>query len=263
MSFDIVKWLTTEICNKIMKPEYDLGMITQEPRPDEIKQAYSSKVGDLIIPDEVWGLVCDEIDGWRYKDESRFMPLRTVIFQKYTRFPTVEKVITTFGEARGAKYKAALETLEDCHEYNSIHISQQTWRKLDIYTAVCIITDVLGPNIDNDIALERAYVSLLQEIKHIKKEKSLMLSSTKKERKSIVRKMGMWFPATKDLHIWRNDPRTAPYAEELIALALATSKKMKLRHSLLQYVPRRHVSTRTCKDLQNNMQRMRSYIESS
>ena len=259
------------LCGRILRRDFDAGELPQDVQPETLKQRYCG-TGDAalafveaLINDVEWSMSCERVAGWQDLDRERGKPVLQRIFARFSRYPTIDRVSDILGADRASEYRAALETIENDAALSLAFPSERvaySWRKFDMDAAVTVTTDVLAPNAGDESAMANAYQRLVMELRARRKERAsvLMHADDREKRKALVRSLGIWFPLPKDLDQWRTDPRTAPSMPEFEAIVSRVSDRMKLVRSYLQHVPRRRLSTRTCKDLAANLDRMRAYL---
>lgn len=268
MEADDSRILVDIVCRRFLRRDFEAGDIPVDIQPETLKNLYCSKshstVQDLITEDE-WVLACQRIADWQDVVKDVDQPITQRIFARFVRFPSIERVASSFGEARSSAYRAALETIEDdpalCTVFPFAN-DKQPWRRFDLDAAVSVVTDILAKHAGDQVSMSAAYEAFVIELRTRRKErvKVAALSSDREKRKALVRSFGIWFPVPKDINIWRSDPRTAPRMLEFEDLVDRASSRMRLVRSYLQHIPRRRLSNRTVKDFDANINRIQSYL---
>jgi len=254
-------FLVDVISRKLIRPDFDNCAIERNADPEYLKANYSRRVVEEIITDEIWQEIAEKIIAWQEtRDEPIEFPIDRIL-HKYNKFPSVNLVARIFGPARAEAYKAALEVMESDARFPSER-ETVSWKKRDMDDAINIVVRVLAPNCGDDDALNRAYEAFLGKLKIRRSERT---TTTKSEdvaaKRKIARSFGIWFPIMKDTQLWRTDARTSSHMPQFEKLMNAVVEKMRRYRSYLQYVPRKKLTSKSCEDLQNNMERMKRYLK--
>jgi hypothetical protein len=242
------------IRDRVLIDKYKNGLITADLDISELKKI----IGNDFVYDEEWEELYQIVSNWHDIDSQKEKNIMDVIFDRFYRFPTIERVTTVLGEHKGEIYKIALETIESNDII--INLSAYPWRKFDMDTAANVIIDVISPNIGNDVSMRMAFNRLVSEIKARRREKTRLLACNSMEKKKVVKDMGIWFPISKDIDRWKSDPRTKDLMPDFITLMDSVIKRMRIVRSYLQHIPRRRISNKACQDIRNNMERMKKYL---
>jgi len=250
------------LCSRLLKPDYDAGVLIRDPQIDSLKDMYRGDAVDRLITDEDWEDACQMVYTWQDQENTQGLSAYQRTLAKFRRFPTIDRVRASFGDERAEAYRAALEAIENDTSSSSFPDERYSspWRKFDCDAAVSAVTNVIAPNINDDQAMSDALSVLLGELRARRRERTVMDKATLASRKKVARSLGIWFPMGKDLDIWREDPRTSKYMDTLEPLMNEVMKRMRLVRSYLQYIPRRRLSTRACVDLPKNIKRMQVYL---
>lgn len=261
MTIDEKRAVADLLCARLLKQDFDSGTLVRDPQIDSLKEFYRDTMVDRLITDEEWEEACQVVYGWQDEENAQGLTTLQRTLLKFKRFPTVERVRVSFGDERAEAYKAALETLENSNipgfpeeRYSS------PWRKFDCDAAVSVVVDILAPNIDDEDGMNEALNKLLGELRARRRERNVMDKSALKNRKGLARSLGIWFPITKDLDLWRADPRTEKLMPILEPLMTEVMNRMRMVRSYLQYIPRKRLSARACADLPKNIRRMQIYM---
>lgn len=249
------------LVQRVFRPDFEKGDILRDPDIDGLKSKYRENAVDRFLTDDEWEDICQHIYAWQDEEESREEPVYLKILKRFKRFPTIEKVRSSFGDEKAEEYRAALERIEDTGLSFPDEKFASPWRKFDLDTAICVVCDVIAPNINDEESMREALNRIMMEIRARRRERSVMDRASLAKRKSVARSIGIWFPINKDILKWRIDPRTKDYMPQVEALMEEVIKRMRLVRSYLQYIPRKRLSTRACADLPMNIERMKAYLK--
>lgn len=247
------------LLDRIVKPDYDAGMLSGDVHVDMLKSTYGDSLADRLVLDAEWEAACEAICSWQERDRPKFASCLEKILARFKRFPTVSKVRACFGEDCAAQYKQAFEAIEDSEISGSFpdERAESPWRRCDCRAAVSAVVDVVAPHIGDEQGMSEAYDALVRDLRAKRLDRD---SEETAQRKKMAKSMGIWFPMTKNLDKWREDPRTAHLIAEMEPLMRQVSDRMRRAKSYLQYIPRRRMSSRACADIPNNIRRMRIYL---
>lgn len=253
---------------RVLQRDFDAGIIPENPTPEGLRELYRQTAVDEIITASEWAEALDMVITWRdARAASAGDTLDGVlrhIFSKFKRFPPVERVRDLFGAERAEQYKGALEEAECEPTVNALMPTDRSpypWKKIDMDAAVTLVVDILSSGAGSQ-EMSQLYEDFLGELRARRRERLKMSATTNsKEKKQVARGLGIWFPLSKDMELWRQDPRTAPKMQEFERLMKLVTSRMRLVRSYLQYIPKRRLSVMACKDLDANMARMTIYLQ--
>lgn len=251
------------LCKRVLRPDYENGVLQRNPQIESLKEDYRASLVDRLFTDDDWETACQVVYTWQ--DQERSMEENTFdkVLTKYRRFPTIEHVDSVFGADRAEMYRSALEIIQDRDQQNKFPDEKYKgpWRKLDLDSTISVVTDVIAPNIDDESAMAVAFSRHMGEIRARRKERIVMDSVDTKSRKQLARSLGIWFPITKELQKWRDCPKTTKLMKELEPIMIKVVRRMKLVRSYLQYIPRRKLTSAAVADLPANIDRMKTYLK--
>lgn len=249
------------LCSRLLKPDYDAGVLPRDPQIDSLKEIYRESIADRLVVDEEWEEACQVVYSWQDRENTQGLSALQRVLQKFKRFPTVDRVRLSFGDERAEAYRAALETIESAGlaEFPDERFGSP-WRKFDCDAAVSAVVNVVAPNVSDEEAMSDALGELMGELRARRRERCAMDKTALANRKRIARSLGIWFPIAKEIDSWRGDPRTEKYMPVLEPLMNDVMRRMRLVRSYLQYIPRKRLSARACVDLPKNIERMRAYL---
>jgi hypothetical protein len=253
---------------RVLQRDFESGIVPENPTVDGLKELYRQTAVDEIVIESEWAEALEMVITWRdARAASAGDTLEGVlghIFSKFKRLPPVERVRDLFGAERAEQYKRALEEAESEPTVMALMPTDRSpypWKKIDMDAAVTLVVDILTATSDSQ-EMSQLYEDFLGELKARRRERSNMCATASaKERKQVARDLGIWFPLSKDVELWRKDPRTAPKMQEFEKLMGLVTSRMRLVRSYLQYIPKRRLSVMACKDLDANMARMKIYLQ--
>lgn len=254
------KLIVDMVCDRLVKQSFDYGMIPHDPSVDDIREAVEMQ---SLLTDEEWESVYDKVMLWQDANDNKEKSITQIVLGRFRKFPTTTQVERVFGERVAMTYKESLENLEnETSLWSSIEplIHYSRWKKTDMDAAIKVITNVLQCKSVDEMKV--AYINLKSEINQRRKHLSKLSSEVLSRRREFVRKMGIWFPINRDLPRWKSDPRTTDRYDLMIKRIGQVKKKMLLTRSILQYVPKRRLNTKSCIDLDSNILNMERYLNS-
>ena len=263
-SADEKRLLADLLCTRIVRQDYQSGELPRDIEPNALIEFYKNKLATEFVNQDEWEEVCQRVLTWQEMEEQHSRPIVERILFRFSKFPPVERVSEVLGPQKSSAYRAALEQIETDAALYSQFPSERTsypWRKFDMDAVVSVVTDVIAPNIGDEIGMTSAFQQLIGELRARRRERMSISAAEFSKRKLVVRALGIWFPITKDIEAWRQDPRTASIMPEFLAVMNRVVDRMKLVRSYLQHIPRRRLSTRACQDLPANLDRMKAYLK--
>ena len=261
---DEKRFIADLMCKRVVHADFQTGELPRNPEINGLMDFYKDRLATDFIKDEEWEELCQRIVTWQEMEEQQSRPVMSRILSRFTKYPTFDRVREVLGEDRAAAYLEGLEIIES-HENTASQFPNERisypWRKFDMDAAVSVVTNVIAPNIDDEINMTAAYEQLVCELRARRRERMNITGSEFSKRKVVVRALGIWFPITKDLAAWCNDPRTSMIMPTFLKVMAQVVERMKLVRSYLQHIPRRRLSTRACQDLPANLDRMKAYLK--
>jgi len=249
---------------RLLGPEYERGTLPRPVDADGLREHLRSRLADELVKPEDWEAACLQVLAWQERDEARATPIEERVVASFPKYPTVGCVKARMGREAAARYRAALEQIEDAEGLRGTFPDERTahpWRTLELDAAVRAAVDVLAPNIGDPAAMEAAYEALVEDMKARKKVRSAARLARNADKRRMARELGLWLPNARDgVGPWLADPTTAPHARKLFDLAHQVSRRMRLARSYLQYIPKRRPTAQAKADLLQNIERMRGYL---
>ena len=260
---DEKRFIADLLCSRIVRADFQTGELPRTPDPNALMEFYKERMAYDFIKEEEWEEVCQRVITWQEMEEQQGRPVICRILSRFTKYPPIDRVAEVLGDERASSYRAALETIE-CDPGISTQFPNERvsypWRKFDMDAAVSVVTNVIAPNIGDEVGMASAYQQLIGELRARRRERMSITAAEFGKRKIVVRALGIWFPITKDLEAWKKDPRTSTIMPEFLRVMAQVVERMKMVRSYLQHIPRRRLSTRACQDLPANLDRMRAYL---
>ena len=261
---DESRFIVELMCKRLVKTDFQSGDLPRDPQTHVLKDYYKQRLVEELLTAEEWEEICQRVLSWQEMEQQQNKPILSRILSRFGRFPPVSRVDEVLGPERALAYKSALEAIEnDGNTFGQFPAEMYAypWRKFDMDAAVSVVTNVIAPNIGDEINMTASYQQLICEFRARRRERSSITALEFGKRKSAVRSLGIWFPIPRDIDAWKNDPRTHMLMPEFIETMNQVVGRMRMVRSFLQHIPRRRLSTRACTDLPANLRRMKSYLK--
>jgi hypothetical protein len=261
---DEKRFIADMLCKRVVRADFQTGELPHTPDPGALMEFYKQRLSTDFVKEDEWDEVCQRVLTWQEIEEQQGRPVLSRILNRFTKYPPTDRVKEVLGEERASSYRVGLETIECDPSISSQFPNERVsypWRKFDMDAAVSVVTNVIAPNIGDEVGMTSAYQQLVCELRARRRERMNITAAEFGKRKIVVRALGIWFPITKDLDAWKTDPRTASIMPEFLQVMSQVVERMKLVRSYLQHIPRRRLSTRACQDLPANLERMKAYLK--
>lgn len=260
---EVYSIISQELCNRIVKNVYNQGLLPKNPSPQDIKSIVAPNLATDFIKDAEWDITCQMVQSWQDADDFKNRQTIDIISARFKHLPTIVKVDAVFGEDVKLTYEKAIQQIENYPQlFSKFQQTGGVWRKFDMITRIRLLNNVIIPNLDkSDAEMRESYIAFNAELRARSKERSIIPESSIAERKLRAKNLGIWFPFKKEYEKWHTNSSTKYKMKRFDDLRTRTWERMKECRNILQFIPRKRLTPRSCADMEKNMIRMEHYLE--
>lgn len=149
-----------ELCRRAI--ERDMGSANFPDCGEGLKEYYRETAVDKFVTPGEWDALAKRVYSWRVNmREQMHEDIYPQIFGRFISFPKYSTVSAKLSVESGERYRMALEHIEnsDAGVTLPIDYSRTAWTPKQLEERVYVVTQVIAPNIGDNIATYEAYAS--------------------------------------------------------------------------------------------------------
>jgi len=252
------------LCERYVLPDIEAGRVHE--RDDFASGYYRERLGILEPEDwqRVYAIVAEKRrprDGRAEADAA----LCARLVEECSEMPPVARIAEVLGQDEATRCLELAEEMEDLPSAARVEFAvaptgkKARWSPKEVARAVDLLGLLAGAAYGGAHEVAEAYRQYEAGRRERRRQKRACLRQKNEGLRKRARCLGMWFP--RNLEEWRHDARTSDAYEEFSRLLSQTRARLQRPpdRGLLQYVPKRCLTSSTVADLPLNMEHMRRY----
>jgi len=222
---------------------------------------YATRLG--MLTDNDWSTIYSMIESTREPDKeyTNMRALFNEVIDGLQEVPPYGRMREIVGAHEAERCIAMMEELENKTDLTQrCEFQQNSFRRWSRHQVVriCDLINILSLGDQGTVA--EAYQQYATGVKDDRRRKREHLKQRNEGIRSRAVHLQLWFPRTEQLQLWRENERTSQLFDRFMDTLQRTKDCMRrMDRGIMQYVPKRRITTRTIIDLEHNIRRMEEY----